>query len=158
MVLRSTGGNEDTNSQLKNKLKEIMVRVILFQQIWQLRWNGQNLWKKKNLQKWRRNRTPEQPIYTLSKFTFYFILGYSWYAISCWFQAYGKVTQLHIHIYPLFSIEKAREFQKDIHFCFIDYAKAFDCVDHSKVWKILKQIGTPDLTPEKSVCRSRSSS
>ena len=38
-------------------------------------------------------------------------------------------------------IEKAREFQKSIYFCFIDYAKAFDCVDHNKLWKILKQMG-----------------
>ena len=36
-------------------------------------------------------------------------------------------------------VEKAREFQKDIYFCFIDYAKAFDCVDHNKLWKILKK-------------------
>ena len=41
-------------------------------------------------------------------------------------------------------MEKAREFQKNIYFCFIDYAKAFDCVDHNKVWKILKEMGTPD--------------
>ena len=41
-------------------------------------------------------------------------------------------------------IEKAREFQKDIYFCFIDYAKAFDYVDHNKLWKILKQMGIPD--------------
>ena len=41
-------------------------------------------------------------------------------------------------------IEKAREFQKNIYFCFIDYAKAFDYVDHSKLWKILKQMGIPD--------------
>ena len=41
-------------------------------------------------------------------------------------------------------IEKAREFQKNICFCFIDYAKAFDCVDHSKLWKILKVTGIPD--------------
>ena len=40
-------------------------------------------------------------------------------------------------------IEKAREFQKDTYFCFIDYAKAFDCVDHSKLWKILKEMGIP---------------
>ena len=40
-------------------------------------------------------------------------------------------------------IEKAREFQKNIYFCFIDYAKAFDCVDHNKLWKILKEIGIP---------------
>ena len=44
-------------------------------------------------------------------------------------------------------IEKAREFQKNIYFCFIDYAKAFDCVDHSKLWKILRDGNTrpPDL-------------
>ena len=41
-------------------------------------------------------------------------------------------------------IEKAREFQKNIHFCFIDYAKAFDCVDHNKLWKILKEMGIPE--------------
>ena len=41
-------------------------------------------------------------------------------------------------------IEKAREFQKNIYFCFTDYAKAFDCVDHKKLWKILKEVGIPD--------------
>ena len=41
-------------------------------------------------------------------------------------------------------IEKAREFQKNIYFCFIDDAKAFDCVDHNKLWKILKEMGIPD--------------
>ena len=41
-------------------------------------------------------------------------------------------------------IEKAREFQKNIYFCFIDYTKAFDCVDHNKLWKILKEMGIPD--------------
>ena len=55
-------------------------------------------------------------------------------------------------------IKKAREFQKNICFCFIDYAKAFDCVDHNKLWKILKEMGIPDLPLEKSVCRSGSSS
>ena len=43
-------------------------------------------------------------------------------------------------------IEKARDFQKNIYFCFIDYAKAFDCVDHNKLWKILKEMGIPDQT------------
>ena len=41
-------------------------------------------------------------------------------------------------------MEKAREFQKNIYFCFIDYAKAFDCVDHNKLWTILKDMGIPD--------------
>ena len=41
-------------------------------------------------------------------------------------------------------MEKTREFQKNIYFCFIDYAKAFDCVDHNKLWKILKEMGIPD--------------
>ena len=57
--------------------------------------------------------------------------------------------------------EKASEFQKNIYFCFIDYAKAFDCVDHNKLWKILQEMGNtrpPDLPPEKSVCRSGSNS
>ena len=47
-----------------------------------------------------------------------------------------------INIYSI--MEKAREFQKNIYFCFIDYAKAFDCVDHNKLWKILKEMGIPD--------------
>ena len=42
------------------------------------------------------------------------------------------------------SSNKTREFQKNIYFCFIDYAKAFDCVDHNKLWKILKEMGIPD--------------
>ena len=41
-------------------------------------------------------------------------------------------------------IEKAREFQKDVCFCFIDYTKAFDCVDHNKLWEILQEMGIPD--------------
>ena len=44
-------------------------------------------------------------------------------------------------------IEKAREFQKNIYFCFIGYAKAFDYVDYNKLWKILKEMGTPDTLP-----------
>ena len=46
--------------------------------------------------------------------------------------------------YICWVTEKAREFQKNIYFCFIDYAKAFDCVDHNKLWKILKEMGIPD--------------
>ena len=42
------------------------------------------------------------------------------------------------------SLKKTREFQKNIYFCFIDYAKAFDCVDHNKLWKILQEMGIPD--------------
>jgi len=55
-------------------------------------------------------------------------------------------------------IEKAREFQKNICLCFTDCTKAFDCVVHSNLWKTLKEMGIPDhyLSPEKSVCRSRS--
>ena len=44
----------------------------------------------------------------------------------------------------LLDHQKAREFQKHIYFCFIDYAKAFDCVDHNKLWEILKEMGIPD--------------
>ena len=55
----------------------------------------------------------------------------------------GRGTRDQIANMP-WIIEKAREFQKNIYFCFIDYAKAFDCVDHNKLWKILKGIGIPD--------------
>ena len=49
-----------------------------------------------------------------------------------------QITNIH------WIIEKEREFQKNIYFCFIDYAKAFDCVDSNKLWKILKEMGIPD--------------
>ena len=57
-------------------------------------------------------------------------------------------------------IEKGREFQKNIYFCFIDYVKAFDCVDHNKRENSERDGNTrpPDLPPEKSVCRSRRNS
>ena len=57
-------------------------------------------------------------------------------------------------------MEKASEFQKNIYFCFIGYAKAFDCVDHNKLWKILRDGNTrpPDLPLEKFICRSGSKS
>ena len=58
-------------------------------------------------------------------------------------------------------IEKAREFQKNIYFCFIDYAKAFDRVDHNKLWKILQEMEItrpPHLPLEKPICRSGSNS
>ena len=51
------------------------------------------------------------------------------------------------------NIKKVRKFQKNIYFCFIDYAKAFDCVDHSKLWEILKEMGIPDhLTSSWETC------
>ena len=55
----------------------------------------------------------------------------------------GRGTRDQI-INMFWIIEKASEFQKNIYFCFIDYAKAFDCVDHHKLWKILKEMGIPD--------------
>ena len=50
----------------------------------------------------------------------------------------GQIVNIH------WIMEKAREFQKNIYFCFTDYAKAFDCVDHNKLWKLLKEMGIPD--------------
>ena len=56
-------------------------------------------------------------------------------------------------------IKKAREFQKNIYFCFIDYTKVFDYLGHKKLWKIIREMEIPHyLPPEKSVCRSRSNS
>ena len=51
-----------------------------------------------------------------------------------------KTSVANIH----WIVEKARDFQKNIYFCFIDFAKVFDCVDHNKMWKILKEMGIPD--------------
>ena len=55
----------------------------------------------------------------------------------------GRGTRDQI-VHICWIIKKARQFQKNIDFCFIDYAKAFDCVDHNKLWKILKEMGIPD--------------
>ena len=69
----------------------------------------------------------------------------------------GRGTRDHIANIR-WIMEKAREFQKNIYFCFIDYAKAFDCVDHNKLENSERDGNTriPDLPPEKSVCRSGS--
>ena len=60
------------------------------------------------------------------------------------------------------SSKKQREFQENIYFCFIDYVKAFDCVDHKKLWKIMKEIGIPDhltcLLRNLYICTSGSNS
>ena len=71
----------------------------------------------------------------------------------------GRGTKDQI-AYIRWIIEKAREFQKSIYFCFINYTKAFDCVDHNKLWKTLRDGNTrpPYLPPEKPVFRSRSNS
>jgi len=71
----------------------------------------------------------------------------------------GRGTRDQIANIPC-VFEKAREFQKNIYFCFIDYAKVFDCVDHNKLENSERDRNTrsPDLPPKKSVCRSRSNS
>ena len=55
-----------------------------------------------------------------------------------------KVEETEIKLLISVGSEKAREFQKNIYFCFIDYAKAFECVDPHRLWKILKEMGIPD--------------
>ena len=54
------------------------------------------------------------------------------------------IPPFHCHLHGNWIIEKAKEFQKNMYFCFIDYAKAFDCVNHNKLWKILQEMGMPD--------------
>ena len=63
-----------------------------------------------------------------------------------------KAEEAEIKLPTSTGSSKKQEFQKNIYFCFIDYAKAFDCVDHNKLWKILRDGNTrpPDLLPEKS--------
>ena len=58
-----------------------------------------------------------------------------------------KAEEPEIKLPTCWIIEKAREFQRNIYFYFIDYAKAFDFVDHNKLWKILKEMGIPDHLP-----------
>ena len=67
-----------------------------------------------------------------------------------------KVEEPEIKLPTSAGSWKKQEFQKGIYFCFIDYAKAFDCVNHNELWKIMKQMGIPDLPLEKPVCRSGS--
>ena len=55
-----------------------------------------------------------------------------------------KAEELEVKLPTSAVSSKTQEFQKNISFCFIDYAKAFDCVDHNKLWKILKEMGIPD--------------
>ena len=55
-----------------------------------------------------------------------------------------KAEEPEIKLPTSAGLAKKQEFQKNIYFCFIDYAKAFDCVDHNKLWKILKEMGIPD--------------
>ena len=73
-----------------------------------------------------------------------------------------KTEEPGIKLPTVIASSKKQEFQKNFYFCFIDYAKRFDCVDHSKLGRILKGIGrhtrTPYLPPEKPVCRSRNNS
>ena len=71
----------------------------------------------------------------------------------------GRRTRDQIAKIP-WIIKKAREFQKNIYFCFIDYAKAFDCVDHNTLWKILRDGNTRPLylSPGNCVCKSESNS
>ena len=58
-----------------------------------------------------------------------------------------KAEESEIKLPTCWIIKKAREFQKNIYFCFIDYVKAFDCVDHNKLWKILKEMGIQTTWP-----------
>ena len=86
------------------------------------------------------------------------VLGFSFQVFKMDFKKAEESDQI---ANVCWCIEKAREFQKNIYFCFIDYTKIFVCVDYNKLWKILKKMGLTrplDLPLQKSVCRSRSNS
>ena len=72
----------------------------------------------------------------------------------------GMAEEPEIKLPTSAGSSKKQEFQKNTYFCFIDYAKAFDCVDHNQLWKILRDGNTrpPDLPIEKPICRSGSNS
>ena len=59
----------------------------------------------------------------------------------------AEKPEIKLPISICWIMEKEREFQKNSYFCFIDYAKTFDCVDHNKLWKILQEMGIPDTWP-----------
>ena len=69
-----------------------------------------------------------------------------------------KVEEPEIKLPTSVGSLKKQEFQRNIYFFFIDYAKDFDCVNQNKLWKILKEMGIPDLPLEKFICRSGSNS
>ena len=72
--------------------------------------------------------------------SFYFIVSYTQHNLN-----YFPIFLLCFYFLFYFTfIKNGREFQKNIYFCFIDYVKTFDCVDHNKLWKILKEMGIPD--------------
>ena len=72
--------------------------------------------------------------------SFYFIVSYTQHILN-----YFPIFLLCFYFLFYFTfIKNGREFQKNIYFCFIDYVKTFDCVDHNKLWKILKEMGIPD--------------
>ena len=72
---------------------------------------------------------------------------------------FQKAEEPEIKLPKSTGSSKKQEFQKNIYISFVDYAKPFDCVDHNKLWKILKEMGIPpDLPLEKPVCRSGSNS
>ena len=81
--------------------------------------------------------------------------------MNCDFQMFKLVLQKaeepEIKLSTSAGSSKKQEFQKNIYFYFIGYAKAFDCVDHNKLWKILQEMGIPDLPLEKPICRSGNS-
>ena len=66
-----------------------------------------------------------------------------------------KAEEPEIKLNIRWIIKKARDFQKNIYFCFIDYAKAFDCVDHDKLWKILQEMGIPKEGTDRAGLRLR---
>ena len=75
--------------------------------------------------------------------------------------ALEKVEEPEIKLPTSIGSSRKQEFQKNIYFCFVDYAKALDCEEYNKMWKILKEMGIPDhltLPLEKPVCRSESNS
>ena len=71
------------------------------------------------------------------------LTGVKWYLIVA-FICIEKAEEPEVKLPTSAGSSKKREFQKNIYFCFIDYAKAFDCVDHNKLWKILKEMGITD--------------
>ena len=84
-----------------------------------------------------------------------------WHRLFCLREAFLLSPSLWAALICFTLTCKAKEFHKNIYFCFIDYPKVFDNVDHNKLWKILKRDGNtkpPDLPPKKPVCRSRSNS
>ena len=157
ITINKASGDDGIPVELLQILKDDSVKVLhsICQQIWKTQQWPQN-WKSNFHSNPKERQSQRMPnYYTLalvshaSKVMFKILQARLQQYVNCEFPdvqtgfSKGQGTRDQI-VNICWIIKKAREFQKNIYFCFIDYAKAFDCVDHNKLWKILKEMEIPE--------------